>query len=146
MRAPVLLSLLVAVGCGETSTRPAECKAFVDAFNRAMPAVQAAGTEAAGADGDLAKLSAAMRKLATAYRALDQDLRGQTILDEQLRLRVEGYRGVLKKSTEAATLIGEATPETEVFLVNQAQMELQKQVSKERTAVEEINGYCTSGT
>lgn len=146
MRALTLLTLIVVAGCGERSTRPAECQAFVEAFNRAMPRVDAATREVSAAKGDLAQLAPAMGRLAAAYGALEKDLAGQTILDEQLRLRVERYRGIVKKSVEAATLVAQAGPETEVFRVNQAQMELADMVEKERSAVAEVNDYCRSGT
>lgn len=140
------LTLLLAAGCGEQSTRPAECKVFVDTFNQAMPQLEAATREVGSASGDLGRLAQAMEKLATAYGALDQALSAQTVHDEQLRLRVEAYQAVVQKSKAAATVVAEAGPDTEVYLINQASTELQGLVKKERTAATAVTDYCNLGT
>ncbi len=140
---PLLLALLpLAAACGEESTRPAECKAFVDSFNAAMEKVHAATGEEAGAGRDLATLATAMRRTAEIYEGLDEELAARAILDEQLKLRVEAYQGIVRATRRAAGVIAAATSGSDVFPINQAQVELQELARKERAAVAEITEYC----
>lgn len=146
MLRPLLLGLVAALGCGQPSTRPAECKAFSDAFRTATPRIAAAGEAVARSGGDRSALIAAMQTTEDTYRALEEEVSRLPVLDEQLRLRIDAWLDVVRQTRASAAVIAQATPETEVYRLNEAQIRLQELARKERSTVAEITDYCSSGT
>jgi hypothetical protein len=143
---PVLLCLVATLGCGQPSTRPAECKAFSDAFHTATPRIATASEAVARSGGDRAALIAAMQAMEGTYRALEEEVVRQPVLDEQLKLRIDAYLDVVRQTRASAATIAQATPETEVYRLNEAQIRLQELARKEKSTVAEITDYCSSGT